>query len=285
MDLCNLQDIRTLLKRHGFAFSKSMGQNFLIDSSIPRRIVEQSGIGISNGVLEIGPGVGCLTQYLSSAAGHVVAVELDRHLIPILQETVGGLSNVDIINGDIMKADIEAITSSFFHGLEPVICANLPYNITTPVLTKLIDSKLFSSITVMVQREVARRMYAAPGSDDYGAFSVYISFYTEPSLLFDVPPYCFEPRPKVTSSVITLKRRNIPAADCDEALFFKIVRGAFGQRRKTLQNALTSAFSANFTKDDVSKIINESGLSPSVRGETLGISEFEKLTTVFGKKL
>ncbi|MGM9522155.1 MAG: 16S rRNA (adenine(1518)-N(6)/adenine(1519)-N(6))-dimethyltransferase RsmA [Oscillospiraceae bacterium] len=278
MDLCNINEINLLLSRHGFKFSKALGQNFLVASWVPERIVLESGINRNNGVLEIGPGVGCLTEKLSLSAGKVVSVELDERLLPVLGETVGHLENVEIVNGDIMKTDIPALVYERFSSLTPAVCANLPYNITSPVLTRLIDTGLFSTITVMIQREVARRICAAPGTADYGAFTVYTNFYTRPRLLFDVPPACFEPSPKVTSSVIIMERRAEPPAEVNQVLFFKIVRAAFNQRRKTLLNALASAFSPGIDKQLISDAITDSGLDIRVRGEALDIPAFAELT-------
>ena len=204
MDLCNISDIKALLGRHGFHFSKSMGQNFLIASWVPEDMVAGAGVTRENGVLEIGPGIGPLTVRLSGAAAKVVAVELDRALLPVLAETLAGRDNVQVVPGDILKLDLAALVEREFSGLVPMACANLPYNITTPVLTALIDSGLFSAITVMIQREVAARICAAPGTSDYGSFSVYCQYHTLPELLFDVPPECFVPAPKVTSSVLSL---------------------------------------------------------------------------------
>ncbi len=281
MDLCDLGVIKQLMCSHGFSFSKSMGQNFLIADWVPKRIAGESGIGQGNGVLEIGPGIGCLTQALSPVAGRVVSVELDKRLLPILSETVGTLPNVDIVSGDIMSVDLAGLVGKYFSGLEPVVCANLPYNITTPVLTKLINSKSFSSITVMVQKEVARRICASPGSKEYGAFSIYSSFYTDPKLLFDVPPSCFEPRPKVTSSVISLTLKETNNAGVNEKLFFQIVRAAFNQRRKTILNSLSSAFSKSLSKGDIAGVLMQSGINQSARGEELDIEDFKKVTGNF----
>ena len=199
MDLCDLNTIKALLGRHGFHFSKSMGQNFLIQDWVPRGLVEGAGVGAENGVLEIGPGIGPLTAQLAAAARKVVAVELDRSLLPVLSETLGDHSNVEILPADILKLDIPALVDERFPGLTPMACANLPYNITTPVLTALIESGRFARITVMIQREVARRICAAPGAQDYGAFSPYCQFHTVPGPPFDVGSECFVPAPTVTS--------------------------------------------------------------------------------------
>lgn len=275
MDLCNMEQIKALLARHGFHFSKSLGQNFLIESWVPQDIAVASGAGESNIVLEIGPGIGPLTVELARRAGKVVAVELDRDLLPILKETLTDCPNVTVIPGDIMKLDLSQLVKEQFAGLTPMVCANLPYNITTPVLTLLLESGLFSGITVMIQKEVAQRICAAPGSKDYGAFSVLCQYYADTELLFDVPKECFLPAPKVTSAVVRLTPR--PAPDCihDQALFFRVVRGAFSQRRKTLLNALTSAFPLE--KVELSRCIEAAGLPADVRGEKLSIPQFAAL--------
>lgn len=281
MDLYKVSYIKELLGRHGFHFSKSMGQNFLVDESVPRRIAQMSGIDGSCGVLEIGPGIGALTVQLAPLAGKVVSVELDKKLQPLLEETLSGISNSTVVMGDILKTDIPKLVEEHFKGLEPCVCANLPYNITTPVLTKLIDCGLFSFITVMIQKEVARRICAGPGSGDYGAFTVYANYHMEPKLLFDVPPGCFIPQPKVTSSVIKLTRRAAPPADVrDEALFFKVVRASFAQRRKTLLNGLAAAFPLK--KEVLEKVITDCGFDPRVRGETLSVTDFAAVSDMLG---
>lgn len=277
MDLCNVNDIKALLARHGFRFSKSMGQNFLIDGNIPREIAFASGADRKCGVLEIGPGIGPLTVRLAELAGCVVSVELDRSLLPVLSETLSGYSNAEIVPGDILKLNISGLVSEKMKGLTPIACANLPYNITTPVLTALIESNCFSSITVMIQREVALRICAAPGTADYGAFSVYCQYHTAPELLFDVPPESFLPAPKVTSSVIRLTPRPAPKEVHNESRFFQAVKAAFAQRRKTLLNALFSAFGSSISKDVLREIISSCGLPEDVRGERLGILEFALL--------
>jgi len=277
MDVCNINDIKALLARHGFHFSKSMGQNFLIESWVPENIAAASGADKSCCALEIGPGIGPLTQQLAAQAGKVVAVELDRTLLPILGETLEGRDNVEIVPGDVMKLDLDELVATKFDGLTPVACANLPYHITTPVLTLLIESKLFASITVMIQREVALRICAAPGTGDYGAFSVFCQYHTTPELLFDVPPTCFLPAPKVTSSVLRLVPRAKPAEVEDEQFFFRVVRAAFAQRRKTLHNSLSSALGQPFSREMIARAIADCGLRADVRGERLGIPEFAAL--------
>ena len=283
MDLCDLNTIKALLGRHGFHFSKSMGQNFLINGWVPDGLVEGAELSEKNGVLEIGPGIGPLTVRLSDAAAKVVAVELDRTLLPVLRETLAGRDNVEVISGDIMKLDIAALMDEKFPGLTPMACANLPYNITTPVLTALIESGRFARITVMIQREVARRICAAPGTADYGAFSVYCQYHTEPELLFDVGPECFVPAPKVTSAVLRMTPRSAPPAGItDERRFFRVVRAAFSQRRKTLLNALAAGL-GGLEKDTLRAAIAACGLPENVRGERLGISEFAALTNALGQ--
>ncbi len=282
MDLCSKKTIAMLLESNGIHQLHSLGQNFLIAPWVPDRIAEESGIDRSNGVLEIGAGIGCLTENLAAIAGKVIAVELDRRLIPILEQTVGFHDNVTVLNRDIMKLEL---TELDFSTLTPCVCANLPYKITTPVLTKLIESKLFSSITVMIQREVAQRITAHPSTPQYGAFSVYCQFYTEPKVLFDVPPACFEPAPKVTSSVVRLRVLRKPPIETDEKLFFKIVRSSFGQRRKTLSNSLYSGLNGDITKDAIIECISKCGISLNARGETLTIDSFAALTEAIGMYL
>ena len=274
--------MRDLLGSHGFKFSKSMGQNFLIDANIPEKIVRLSGINQDYGVLEIGPGIGALTALLSGVAGKVTAVELDEKLLPILSETLSGRTNVEIVQGDILKLNIPALVNEKMPGLKHCVCANLPYNITTPTLTVLIESGIFESITVMVQREVALRMCAKAGTSDYGAFSVFINYHTQPEILFDIPPECFMPRPKVYSSVITMKTRPKPLLEHnDEVKFFRVVRAAFGQRRKTLVNALHAVFGEKMSKDDITAIVTQCGFDYRVRGETLNLEAFMRLSEGF----
>lgn len=278
MELCNIDDIKTLLSRHGFRFSKTMGQNFLIADWVPRQIAESAGLDRDTGVLEIGPGIGPLTQQLSQRAGKVVSVELDRTLLPVLKETMRDCPNVEIVPGDIMKQDIPALLREKLPGLRHVACANLPYNITTPVLALLLESGCFSSITVMIQREVALRICAQPGTPDYGAFSVFCQYHADCSLLFDVPPDCFIPAPKVTSAVLHMEQRSLPPVEVrDEKAFFAVVRAAFAQRRKTLLNALSSAYGTKYSKDELRNILADCQLPENIRGERLGIPEFALL--------
>lgn len=277
MELTNYSEVRALLLRHGFRFSKSMGQNFLTAAWVPERIADESGIGSENGVLEVGPGVGCLTEQLSLRAGKVVAVELDSALRPVLAETMAGRDNVEIVFADVLKLDIPALVHEKLGALRPAVCANLPYNITSPLLTAFIEARCFESITVMIQREVARRLCAKAGTADYGAFTVYANWHTEPKILFDVPPGCFVPQPKVTSSVIRLTPRKTPPAEVrSEELFFRIVRAAFNQRRKTLVNALCSG--VPLPKEKLESAVRSAGFDVRVRGESLDISGFAALT-------
>ncbi|MBR2132867.1 MAG: 16S rRNA (adenine(1518)-N(6)/adenine(1519)-N(6))-dimethyltransferase RsmA [Oscillospiraceae bacterium] len=279
MNLCDIRDIKALLGRHGFHFSKSMGQNFLIEEWVPRDIAEASGADKQHAVLEIGPGIGPLTQQLCQRAARVTAVELDKALYPVLAETMADVDNFTLIPGDIMKLNIAQLVDEQFEGLTPLVCANLPYNITTPVLTALVESHRFESITVMIQREVALRIAAKPGTGDYGAFSLFMQYYTEPEVLFDVPPECFLPAPKVTSAVLHCRVRKTPAVSpvCGEEFFFRTVRAAFAQRRKTLLNSLSSVFGGQLSKDTIASIIEDCGFAPTVRGERLGLEEFATL--------
>ena len=278
MDLCNSNDIKALLGRHGFRFSKSMGQNFLIQGWVPQDIADASGADQTCGVLEIGPGIGPLTVQLAQRAGKVAAIELDRDLLPILAETLSPFDNVTVIPGDAMKLDLAALAAEQFPGLTPMACANLPYNITTPVITALIEAGCFASITVMIQREVAKRICASPGTADYGAFSLFCQYHTVPEYLFEVPPDCFLPAPKVTSAVIRLVPRTEPVQTlASEELFFRVVRASFAQRRKTLLNGLSAAFGDRLGKDALRQAMTQAGLPDGVRGERLGIPEFARL--------
>ena len=284
MELTNSKEIRELLGRHGFRFSKSMGQNFLTAAWVPESIAEGAGLDRDTGVLEVGPGIGCLTEQLSKRAGKVVSVELDKALKPVLAETLRDCGNVELIFGDVLKQDLPTLVKEHLPGLRPVVCANLPYNVTSPLLTAFLRADCFDSITVMIQREVARRICAAPGSGEYGAFGLFVQWHTEPELLFDVPPSCFVPQPKVTSSVIRLKRRErSPVPVEDEKLMFKIIRAAFNQRRKTLLNALSSGLGLN--KDETEQILEKCGFDTRIRGEILDIGSFAKISDEIGRVL
>ncbi len=280
MNLCDIREIKALLARHGFRFSKTMGQNFLTADWVPREIAAACGADHTDGVLEVGPGVGCLTRELCAAAGKVVSVELDATLLPVLSETLADMENFELIPGDILKVDIPAIIDSRFPNLTPLACANLPYNITTPALRVLLEADRFQTLTVMVQKEVAQRIAARPGTGDYGAFSVYMQYYTEPEILFEVPPDCFIPRPKVTSAVVRCKTRAVPPVSpvCGKDFFFRTVYAAFALRRKTLRNSLSSAFGAALSREQIAGLIADCGFSPNVRGEELDLAQFALLS-------
>lgn len=277
--------IEALLTRHGFHFSKSKGQNFLVDRSIPRAIAEASGADESNGVLEIGPGIGALSHELCRRAGKVVAVELDTALLPILGETMANFDNFDLVSADVLKLDLPALARERFAGLTPVVCANLPYNITTPVLTKLIEAKCFERLTVLIQREVAERICAKPGTAAYGAFSVFMQYYTDPEICFEVGPESFIPRPKVTSAVLRAAvRKTPPVVVTDEAFFFRVVYAAFALRRKTLVNSLMTVFGA-LGKEKLTELVVSCGLDAGVRGERLGLADFARLSDALWQEL
>lgn len=278
MRLTDINDIKSLLVSHGFRFSKSMGQNFLTAAWVPEDIAEAAQLDENTGVLEVGPGIGCLTEQLALRAGKVVSVELDNALRPVLKQTLAGKDNVEIIFGDVLKQDIKGLVSEKMQGLRPVVCANLPYNVTSPLITAFLEAECFDSVTVMIQREVAKRICAKPATADYGAFTVLVNWYAEPELLFDVPPSCFIPQPKVTSSVIMLKTRSAPPVEVkDKALFFRVVRAAFGMRRKTLTNALSANFN-ELNKADIENLLTACGFDPKIRGEVLSIGDFAAIS-------
>ena len=286
MEYCDLAAIEALLRRHGFHFSKSMGQNFLIDASIPAAIAEASGAGEDNAVLEIGPGIGALSHELCARAGKVVAVELDRALPPILAETMANYDNFEVVSADILKTDLPALVREKFAPLTPIVCANLPYNITTPAITALIESRCFARITVLVQKEVAERLCAAPGTAAYGAFSVYMQYHTAPELLFEVGRECFRPQPKVTSAVLRAElRREPPVAVEDEKFFFRVVYAAFALRRTTLVNSLMTGCGSQLSKEQLAEAVVSAGLEPTVRGEKLGLEEFARLARALAARL
>ena len=277
IDVCNIQVMKPLLASHGFHFSKAKGQNFLIAPWVPRQIAEDAGVDETAGVLEIGPGIGPLTQQLALRAAKVCAVEVDRRLEPILAQTVGEFDNLQILWNDVLKMDVKALVEKEFSGLRPMACANLPYYITSPILSALLEAECFESVTVMVQKEVALRIGAQPGSADYSAFTVFCNYYAQPQILFDVPAHCFLPQPKVTSAVIQLKvRKERPWQIDDPAVFFRVVRASFAMRRKTLQNGLASGF-PEFGKTGAKEILESVGLAPNVRGETLDIPAFASI--------
>lgn len=285
MELTNIHVIKDLLERHGFHFSKAKGQNFLTQSWVPQQIAAEAGVDDTCGVLEVGPGMGPLTQQLCLRAKKVVAVEVDRNLQPVLAETMAPHDNLEIIFGDVLKQDIAALVKEKFGDLRIKACANLPYYITSDILAALLEAKCFESVTVMVQKEVAQRICAKPGTAAYGAFTVFCQYYTDPEILFDVPPNCFIPQPKVTSAVLHLRVRTEPVCPVsDEKLFFKVVRGSFAQRRKTLVNGLAAVF-GSLSKAQLTEILVDCGFSPNVRGETLSIPEFARLADAIGAAL
>ena len=277
VNVCDIQVMKPLLAEHGFHFSKAKGQNFLIAPWVPQSIAEQAGVDDTAGVLEIGPGIGPLTQQLCLRAKKVCAVELDERLEPILDITVGEFDNLEIIWNDVLRLDLPALVKGEFEGLRPMACANLPYYITSPILTALLEADCFESVTVMVQKEVAQRIAAAPGSADYSAFTVFCQYYAQPQLLFDVPAHCFLSQPKVTSAVIQLKVRKHRDWDIlDETVFFRTVRASFAMRRKKLSNGLASGF-PELGKSGAAEVIARAGFDPNIRGEMLGITEFARI--------
>ena len=277
IDVCDIQVMKPLLAEHGFHFSKAKGQNFLIARWVPESIAREAGVDETAGVLEIGPGIGPLTQQLCLRAKKVCAVELDKRLEPILQKTVGPFDNLEIIWDDVLKQDVPALVKEKFAGLRPMACANLPYYITSPILSALLEADCFDSVTVMVQKEVAQRIAAAPGSEDYSAFTVFCQYWAEPELLFDVPAHCFLPQPKVTSAVISLRvRKERPWDIKDKDLFFRVVKASFAMRRKKLSNGLASGFS-ELGKAGAAQVIAMAGFPENVRGETLSIADFAKI--------
>ncbi len=282
MNLCDRHEIQALLERHGFRFSKSMGQNFLIESRVPRDIADACGADGDTGVLEIGPGIGPLTAELARRAGKVVSVELDRRLYPVLAETMAGFDNFTLIPGDVMDLDLPALIAEHFGGLRPILCANLPYNITTPVLTRCVESRCFESLTVLIQKEVAQRICAAPGTADFGAFSLLMQYYTEPRLLFTVPNTCFLPAPKVTSAVIHCPVRKAPPVEVvSEAALWRAVRAGFALRRKTLVNSLRTGY--DLPKEQLAGIVTACGLDPNVRGERLSLADYARLANALAE--
>lgn len=277
--LGNPQETIQILQKHDFHFRKKFGQNFLIDTHVLEKIVEAAGVQSGDFVLEIGPGIGTLTQYLCEGAGRVLAVEIDPNLIPILKETLAGYDNVEIVHGDILKQDIQAIADRYNGGRPIKVVANLPYYITTPIIMELFESHVpLANVTVMVQREVAERMQAGPGTKAYGALSLAVQYYAVPYLAANVPPNCFMPRPSVGSAVIRLDcLGRTPVEVRDERLMFRLIRASFNQRRKTLLNGLVNGGVLKLSKEEVAAAIRAAGLDPAVRGEKLGLAEFAAL--------
>ena len=283
--LTDLSTIRDLCARYDFALSKGFGQNFIINPGICPRIAEAAGIGPGWGALEVGPGIGCLTEQLAQRAAKVVSVELDERLRPVLAETLAACPNVEIVFGDVLALDLRRLAAERFPGLRPVVCANLPYNVTTPLITAFLTAGCFDTVTVMIQREAAHRLCARPGTADYGLLTVLTAWYAELELLFDVPPHCFVPAPKVTSTVVRLRMRSAPPADVqDEALLFAVVRAAFSQRRKTLINALAAGGPGCDTARAAAAVA-ACGFDARVRGETLDPVQFAALSNALRVEL
>ena len=283
--LGNPQNTIEVLQKYDFHFQKKFGQNFLIDTHVLERIVESSNITKDDFVLEIGPGIGTMTQYLCEHAGRVMAVEIDKNLLPILADTLKEYDNVTVVNEDILKLDIGKIAEEYNDGKPIKVVANLPYYITTPIIMALFESHVpLASVTVMVQKEVAERMQAGPGTKDYGALSLAVQYYSRAEITANVPPNCFIPRPNVGSAVIRLTRHAKPPVEVkDKDLMFRLIRASFNQRRKTLQNGLSNAQDLSFSKEEIAAAIESLGLSPSVRGETLTLAQFAALSDVLGK--
>ncbi|NLK97931.1 MAG: 16S rRNA (adenine(1518)-N(6)/adenine(1519)-N(6))-dimethyltransferase RsmA [Epulopiscium sp.] len=271
---------KEILNKYPFVFRKKYGQNFLIDSHVLNKIIKGAQITEEDCVLEIGPGIGSLTQVLSQHAKKVIAVEIDDQLIPILKDTLGEYSNIKLIHGDILKIDLKKLIEEENDNKPIKVVANLPYYITTPIIMELLENKLpVSSITIMVQKEVAQRLAASPGSKDYGTISVAVQYYSKPCLIANVPHNCFIPRPNVDSAVIHLEVLNEPTVSVkDEELFFKIIKAAFSQRRKTLINCLFNQNTVSISKEEMAVLLKEIGLEENIRGEMLSIYDFAKLT-------
>lgn len=271
-------EIRRLLDRHGFRFSKAMGQNFLIDPEIPERIAESVCADRDCAVLEVGPGIGCLTSELAKRAGTVLSVELDQRLKPLLEETLSDADNTEILFADVMKLDLPKLAEEKLTRPTRLVCSNLPYNITSPVLTAMVEADCFERICVMIQKEVAERICAAPGTKSYGAFGLFLQWHYEPELLFTVPPHCFMPQPQVTSAVIRMTKRTAPPAEVhDKELMFGLIRAAFNQRRKTLANALSSAI-PQLRKSDCERILKHCDFDINIRGEKLDLVDFARIS-------
>lgn len=285
MNLTNPSDLKEILNRHGFSFSKSLGQNFLIDRNVLDKIIDAADIKEDGCALEIGPGAGTLTQCLAARASKAAAIEIDSALIPILNETMSQYDNFTLIHKDVMEVNLPELTNQLFGDKPFCVAANLPYYITTPIIMTFLENRLnVTSMTLMVQKEVADRMAAAPGGKDYGALSVAVQYYTSVSLVCKAEPHCFMPQPKVASAVINLKVLKEPKVKAEnEKLFFKIVKSAFGQRRKTLVNALTKSPYINLSKDSVIDALEVMGMNFGIRGERLSVEEFVELSNILNK--
>ncbi|MCI8741352.1 MAG: 16S rRNA (adenine(1518)-N(6)/adenine(1519)-N(6))-dimethyltransferase RsmA [Lachnospiraceae bacterium] len=283
--LGNPQHTIEIIQKHKFTFQKKFGQNFLIDTHVLDKIIQAAGVTKEDMVLEIGPGIGTMTQYLAEAAGRVVAVEIDGSLIPILQETLAGYDNITLIHDDILKVDIQALAHQYNGGRPIKVVANLPYYITTPIIMGLFESHVpVDNITVMVQKEVADRMQEGPGSKDYGALSLAVQYYAQPYIVANVPPNCFIPRPRVGSAVIRLTRHPAPPVQVQNpGLMFTLIRASFNQRRKTLQNGLTNSPEVPYSREQIAAAIEQMHLPPAVRGETLTLEQFAQLANILSE--
>jgi len=285
-DIGNPKSTMEIISKYNFNFKKDFGQNFLIDGNVLSRIVECAEVTGDDTVIEIGPGIGSMTQYLCRAAKHVIAIEIDKTLIPILEETLGEYDNIQIINEDVLKVDLKAIAEEYNGGRPVKVVANLPYYITTPIIMGLFEKDVpIDSITVMVQKEVADRMQVGPGTKDYGALSLAVQFYSKPHIVLNVSPECFVPKPKVGSAVIRMDKYDEPPIKAQDSKFmFKVIRAAFNQRRKTLVNALKNSAELSLDKESIESAIRELGLSPTVRGEALTLEEFARLSDILYKE-
>ena len=285
--LGNPKNTIEVLQKYGFNFQKKFGQNFLIDTRILEGIIDAANITKDDFVLEIGPGIGTMTQYLCESAREVVAVEIDKNLIPILADTLSAYDNVEVINEDILKVDIKSLAEARNHGKPIKVVANLPYYITTPIIMGLFESHVpIDSITIMVQKEVADRMQEGPGSKEYGALSLAVQYYANPKIVINVPPSCFMPQPKVGSAVIRLERHPQPPVEVEnEQLMFQLIRASFNQRRKTLANGLNNFQGLRLDKETIQKCIEELGVPATIRGEALSLEQFAKLSNIVGKYL
>ena len=285
-NLGNPKNTIEVLQKYHFNFQKKYGQNFLIDPHVLDKIIGESGIEKEDMILEIGPGIGTMTQYLAEAAREVVAIEIDKNLIPILEDTLSEYKNVTVINQDVLKVDLRKLVMEKNQGRPIKVVANLPYYITTPIIMELLESKLpIESITIMVQKEVAERMQQTPGSKEYGALSLAVQYYAKPEIVANVPPNCFMPRPKVGSAVIRLTLHQNPVIEVeDEEFMFRLIRASFNQRRKTLINGIGNAPNINVGKEEVKAALEEMGLSENIRGEMLSLEEFARLSNLLRKK-
>lgn len=285
MELCNIDHIRPLLARHGFHFQKSLGQNFLCDPEVPRAIADNAGIDAESCVLEVGPGIGALSRELCARARKVVAVELDRRLPAVLSETMRGIDNFSLVQGDILKTDLHALCDTQFGPGLHVCCANLPFYITTPALQALLGCGRFRTVTVLIQKEVADRLVAKPGTPDNGAFTLWLQYHAVPGIVMSVPRDRFVPAPNVDSAVVRLDRRDAPPVPGDEEQLFRLIRAAFSQRRKTLVNSLLSVYGSEINKSELTDLLISLNFPENIRGEALSLSDFSRLLALLDKKI